>query len=45
MTKQQGEDEKEWNLVRDTCSGDGAVTVHFLKGAIGKSKEGKKEGC
>lgn len=41
MTKQQGEDE-EWYLVGETCSGDGAVVVHFLKGAIEKSKEKKR---
>ena len=42
MTKQQGEDEKEWCLVGETCSRGGAVTVHFLKDAIKTSKEKKR---
>lgn len=42
MTKQQGEDEEAWYLVGETCSGDGAVAVYFLKGAIEKSKEKKR---
>lgn len=42
VTEQQGEDGKQWKVVRGTCSGEGAVTVHFLKDPIEKSKEGKR---